>query len=162
MRKLKGLLMISAALFLVSCTLSAKSDENNAGKAERTETVAKGEVVSLTKAEFLSKVFNYEKSPNKWVYEGNKPCIIDFYADWCGPCKKIAPVLKELAETYKNDIIIYKINVDQEKELASAFGIQSIPSILFIPKEGQPQMAQGALPKEELIKQIDSFLLGKK
>lgn len=162
MRKLKDLLIISAALFLVSCSLSAKSDKQSAGKTESTETVANGEVIPLNKAEFLSKVFNYEKSPTKWVYEGNKPCIIDFYADWCGPCKRVAPILKELAETYKNDIIIYKVNVDQEKELAAAFGIQSIPSILFIPKKGQPQMAQGALPKEELVKQIDSFLLGKK
>lgn len=163
MRKLKGLLMASVVMLWVSCSMSAKPDENSLEKNGNMETVAKeGEVITLNKAEFLSKVFNYEKSPGKWVYEGNKPCIVDFYADWCGPCKRVAPILKELAETYKKEIVIYKINVDQEKELASVFGIQSIPSILFVPKEGQPQMAQGALPKEELVKQIDSFLLGKK
>lgn len=148
--------MISLVLLLVSCSMSAKSDKNEAGET------AKGEVETLNKAEFLTKIFNYEKNPNKWVYEGNKPCIIDFYADWCGPCKKVAPILKELAEVYKNDIVIYKVDVDKEKELASAFGIQSIPSILFVPQHGQPQMAQGALPREEFVKLIDNFLLGQK
>lgn len=147
--------MISLVLLLVSCSMSAKSDKNDAGGT------AKGEVETLNKAEFLTKIFNYEKNPTQWVYEGNKPCIIDFYADWCGPCKKVAPILKELAEVYKNDIIIYKVDVDKEKELASAFGIQSIPSILFVPQKGQPQMAQGALPKEEFVKLIDNFLLNK-
>lgn len=147
---------MSLVLLLVSCSMSAKTDKKDEGNA------AKGEVVTLNKAEFLSKVFNYEKNPSQWVYEGDKPCIIDFYADWCGPCKKVAPIMKELAGEYKNDIVIYKVNVDQEKELASAFGIQSIPSILFIPKQGQPQMAQGALPKEELVKLINTFLLNKK
>lgn len=147
---------MSLVLILVSCSMSAKTDKKDA------EEAAKGEVVTLNKAEFLSKVFNYEKNPSQWVYEGDKPCIIDFYADWCGPCKKVAPIMKELAGEYKNDIVIYKVNVDQEKELASAFGIQSIPSILFVPKQGQPQMAQGALPKEEFVKLINNFLLNKK
>lgn len=147
---------MSLVLILVSCSMSAKTDNKD------TKDAAKGEVVTLNKAEFLSKVFNYEKNPSQWVYEGDKPCIIDFYADWCGPCKKVAPIMKELAGEYKNDIVIYKVNVDQEKELASAFGIQSIPSILFIPKQGQPQMAQGALPKEEFVKLINTFLLNKK
>ncbi|SEG01850.1 thioredoxin [Parabacteroides chinchillae] len=156
MRNLKGLLAISVVLLLVSCTMSAKTGEKQAEKATTAE------VVHLNKTEFLSKVFDFEKSPNKWVYEGDKPCIIDFYADWCGPCKKVAPILNELAETYKNDIVIYKVNVDKEKELASAFGIQSIPTFLFIPMNGQPQVAQGALPKEAFVEQINSFLLGKK
>lgn len=156
MRKLKGLLMMAFVLLLVSCSMSAKTDGKETGET------AKGEVVTLNKTEFLSKVFNYEKNPTQWVYEGDKPCIIDFYADWCGPCKKVAPIMQELAGTYKNDIIIYKVNVDKEKELASAFGIQSIPSILFVPKQGQPQMAQGALPKEEFVKLIETFLLNKK
>lgn len=155
--------MACAALFLLSCSMSAKSGENKAPLAETTvEASEQGEVISLDKATFLAKVFNYEKSPSKWVYEGDKPCIIDFYADWCGPCKKLAPVLAELAKEYKGQVIIYKINVEKERELAGAFGIQSIPSILFVPKTGQPQMAQGALPKEEFVKAIDGFLLGKK
>ncbi len=161
MRKLKDLLSLSLILLLVSCSMAAKSDSAASADPKETNEAAAGEVVALDKAEFLAKVFNYEKNSDKWVYEGNKPCIIDFYADWCGPCKKVAPILKELAGTYKNEIIIYKVDVDREKELASAFGIQSIPSILFVPMNGQPQMAQGALPREEIVKQIDQFLLKK-
>ena len=94
--------------------------------------------------------------------KSKKPVLVLFYADWCGPCKKISPILKELAGEYKNDIIIYKINVDNEKELAAAFGIQSIPTLLFIPAKGKPQLAQGALSKEQFVEQINGFLLGKK
>lgn len=157
MRKLKDLFLISVVLLLVSCSMSAKSDKN-----ETEKVAAQGEVVVLDKANFLTKVYNYEKNQSEWVYEGEKPCIVDFYADWCGPCKKVAPILKELAGEYKNDIIIYKINVDNEKELAAAFGIQSIPTLLFIPAKGKPQLAQGALSKEQFIEQINGFLLGKK
>ena len=131
-------------------------------KNETGNVAAQGEVVVLNKADFLTKVYNYEKNQTEWVYEGTKPCIVDFYADWCGPCKKISPILKELAGEYKNDIIIYKINVDNEKELAAAFGIQSIPTLLFIPAKGKPQLAQGALSKEQFVEQINGFLLGKK
>ncbi|MDR2234389.1 MAG: thioredoxin [Tannerella sp.] len=120
-----------------------------------------GEIVVLNKADFLEKVFNYEKQSDEWIYEGNKPCIIDFYADWCGPCKIVAPIMKELATEFKDNIIFYKIDVDVEKELAAVFGISSIPTILFIPVEGQPQAAVGALPKEAMIRQIKSILLGK-
>jgi thioredoxin len=139
--------------------MSANSDKNESGKVSEQK---KGEVIVLNKADFLSKVFNYEKNPTQWMYEGDKPCIIDFYADWCGPCKRVAPVLVELAEQYKDDLIIYKINVDNEKELAMAFGIQSIPTLLFIPKTGTPQVSQGALSKEQFVEQIESFLLKKK
>lgn len=101
----------------------------------------------LTKDTFLSKVFNYEKN-NEWKYEGTLPAIIDFYADWCGPCKMVAPILEELAQEYDGKLNVYKIDTEAERELAAVFGIQSIPSLLFVPKEGQPQMAMGALPKE--------------
>lgn len=154
MKKIKGLMMLGLLLLLVSCTLSAKSDKN-----ETSGAAAAGEVVSLNKADFLSKVYNYEKNPSQWVYEGTKPAIIDFYADWCGPCKKVAPILKELAGEYKDKIVIYKVNVDNEKELAAAFGIQSIPTMLFIPASGKPQISQGALSKEQLVEQINGFLL---
>jgi len=157
MKNLKSLLMLSAALLLLSCSMSAKTE----GKSSEAQA-SKGEVIVLKKADFLAKVFNYEKNQTEWVYEGEKPCIVDFYADWCGPCKKVSPILKELASEFKDDIIIYKVDVDAEKELAMAFGIQSIPTILFIPKNGDPQMAQGALPREEFVKQINSYLLGKK
>lgn len=157
MRSLKSLLMVVVALILVSCSMSAKPEKNETEKAS-----AHGEVIALNKADFLSKVYNYEKNQTQWVYEGNKPAIIDFYADWCGPCKKVSPILKELAAQYKDDIVIYKINVDNEKELATAFGIQSIPTLLFIPKTGKPQIAQGALSKEQFVEQIDNFLLKNK
>ncbi len=110
----------------------------------------------LTKETFLKKVFNYEKN-KEWKFEGDKPCIIDFYADWCGPCKMVAPVLEELSEEYKGKVDIYKVDTEAEQELAAAFGIRSIPSMLFCPVEGEPQMAQGALPKhnlEEVIKDV--------
>ncbi|MDH6343992.1 thioredoxin 1 [Parabacteroides sp. PFB2-12] len=155
MNNVKSLFFVMVLLISVSCTLSAKTGDNSAEKAKT------GEVIVLNKADFIAKVFNFEKNTDNWVYEGDKPCIIDFYADWCPPCKKIAPILAELAAEYKEDIIIYKINVDNEKELAALFGIQSIPSLLFVPVSGQPMMAQGALPKDKFIEQIDSFLLNK-
>lgn len=111
----------------------------------------------LTKEAFLEKVFNYEKNA-AWHFEGDKPCLIDFYADWCGPCKMVAPILEELSETYKGKIDIYKIDTEVEQELSAAFDIRSIPTMLFCPKEGQPQMAQGALPKHELERVIKDVL----
>ncbi len=107
----------------------------------------------LTKETFLSKVFNYETN-KEWRFEGNKPCMIDFYADWCGPCKMVAPILEELAKEYEGKVDIYKVNTEEEQELAAVFGIKSIPSLLFVPLEGQPQMAMGALPKDTFIKAI--------
>ena len=103
----------------------------------------------LTKQTFLDKVFNYEVN-QEWKFEGELPCIIDFYADWCGPCKMVAPILEELAKDYDGKLDIYKVDTEKETELASVFGIRSIPSLLFVPKTGQPQMAMGALPKETL------------
>ncbi|HNX87371.1 MAG TPA: thioredoxin [Bacteroidales bacterium] len=112
----------------------------------------------LTKETFLEKVFNYEKNTD-WKFEGTLPCIIDFYADWCGPCKMVAPVLEELAVEYAGKINIYKIDTEAEQELAGAFGIRSIPSMLFVPMANQPQMSVGALPKDALIKAIGDVLL---
>jgi thioredoxin len=150
-----------ASWLMFSLTGCPKGAERQANENTATET-AKGDVVVLNKADFLSKVFNYEKNRNEWVYEGDKPCIVDFYADWCGPCRKVSPILKDLAMLYKEDIVVYKVDVDTESELAEAFGIQSIPTLLFIPRDGEPQIALGALPREELVEQIDTYLLGKK
>jgi thioredoxin 1 len=111
----------------------------------------------LTKEKFLNRVFNYEKN-KVWKFEGEKPCIIDFYADWCRPCKMVAPVLEDLAKDFDGKINIYKVDTEEEQELASAFGIRSIPSFLFVPAEGQPQMAMGALPKETFIKAFKDVL----
>lgn len=112
----------------------------------------------LTKETFFKKVFNYEQNKD-WKYEGELPAIIDFYADWCGPCKMVAPILEEISEEYAGKINVYKIDTEAEQELAGAFGIRSIPSLLFVPKEGQPQMAQGALPKDSLKEAIENVLL---
>lgn len=111
----------------------------------------------LTKAAFLEKVFNFEEN-KEWKFEGNVPVIIDFYADWCGPCKMIAPILEQLSEEYADKINIYKVDTEAEQELSAAFGIKSIPSMLFCPKEGDPQMANGALPKPQLEKIIEDVL----
>lgn len=104
---------------------------------------------NLTKETFLEKVFNYEENKD-WKFEGDKPAIVDFYADWCGPCKMLSPILEQLSEEYKDKVNIYKIDTEAEQELAAAFAIRSIPSMLFIPLGDQPQMANGALPKGEL------------
>ena len=112
----------------------------------------------LTKQTFFEKVFDFEKNKD-WKFEGNKPCIIDFYADWCQPCKMLTPILEEISKEYEGKIDIYKIDTEQEQELAGAFGIRSIPSMLFCPKEGQPQMAVGLLPKDSIRKAIDEVLL---
>ncbi|MGR4859499.1 thioredoxin [Bacteroides pyogenes] len=117
--------------------------------------------IQLTKSEFLKRVADYETSPNEWKYLGDKPAIIDFYASWCGPCKMIAPVLEELAAEYADELYIYKVNTEEERELSSVFGIRSIPSLLFVPMEGQPQMAMGAMSKADFKKAIQSVLLNK-
>lgn len=158
----KGILFF-LSLMLVTITACGRASSNNSNnvKKETMATEGKGQVIHLTKAEFLDKVYNFEKNPNEWKYEGDKPAIVDFYADWCGPCKMVAPILDELAKEYEGQIVIYKIDTEKEKELAGAFGIRSIPSILFIPMQGEPQMAQGAMPKASFKKAIDEFLLKK-
>lgn len=115
----------------------------------------------LTKETFKEKIFNFEAN-KEWKFEGDLPCIIDFYADWCGPCKMVAPVLEELSKEYNGKVNIYKVNTEEQQELSTVFGIKSIPSILFVPKDGQPQMAMGALPKEAFVQAIDEVLLNPK
>jgi len=112
----------------------------------------------LTKNTFLQKVFNYETN-KEWKFEGDLPCVVDFWASWCGPCKVVGPILDELSTEYAGKVNFYKVNTDEEQELGSVFGIRSIPSLLFVPKKGQPKMAVGALPKETLKKAIDEELL---
>ena len=112
----------------------------------------------LTKEEFLKEIFNYEKN-KEWQFQGDLPCVIDFYADWCGPCKMVAPMMEELSVYYAGKVNFYKINTETEQELTSVFGITGIPSILFCPKEGQPQMSVGAYPKEQLKQMVELRLL---
>ncbi len=126
---------------------------------------AKGTIM-LTKADFLEKVMDYESNPEEWVYKGDRPALIDFYADWCGPCRTAAPILEELAKEYDGEIYIYKIDTEVERELASVFGISSLPSFLFVPQEGKPTMSNGIArtpeeTKEMFAQMIDEILLGK-
>ncbi len=118
--------------------------------------------VEITKAEFLAKVHNFETSPHKWEYLGEKPALIDFYAGWCSPCKTIAPILEDLSSEYADSIVIYKVNVESEPEIARAFGIQSIPTLIFAPLNEQPQMSQGAMMKSDFKVAIERILLHKK
>ncbi len=115
------------------------------------------EVIYLTTDQFNEKVVNVRQET--WDYKGTKPCVIDFYASWCGPCKRLAPIMEELAKQYKGKVVFYKVDTDKEPLLAQAFGIRSIPQILFVPMQGKPQMAQGLLPKETLQQAIEDVLL---
>jgi len=129
--------------------------------AQTTKKQSNMKTIHLTKAEFLAKVANYEANPKEWKYLGDKPAIVDFYASWCGPCKRIAPILEELAAEYGEEIYIYKIDTEEEQDLAAAFGIRSIPSLLFVPMKGQPKMMQGAMTKAGFKEAIDKELLNK-
>ena len=115
----------------------------------------------LTTAQFSERVFDY-KTNREWQYKGDKPCVIDFYTTWCGPCKRLAPIMDELSQTYCDQVIFYKVDTERERELAYLFGINSIPQVLYIPKEGQPMLLKGLYPKENIVQIIDEFLLNKK
>jgi thioredoxin len=132
-------------------------DGDSDGNATGLEDKGSDLVEPLTKESFLQKVFNYEQN-KEWKFEGELPCIIDFYADWCGPCKMVEPILQELAHEYRGKLKIYRVNTEAEQELAAAFGIQSIPSILFVPLNDKPQMTVGALPKKTLKEAITEVL----
>ncbi len=119
------------------------------------------DVVYLTTAQFRERVFDY-KSEKEWSYRGNKPCVIDFYTTWCGPCKRLAPIMEEMSQKYCDQVVFYKADTERERELAYVFGINSIPQVLYIPKEGKPMLLKGLYPKEEIVRIIDEFLLGKK
>jgi thioredoxin len=123
-----------------------------------------GQVMKITKAEFMKKIMDFEKNPKVWKYKGSKPCVVDFYADWCAPCRKAAPVMEELSEKYKGKILFYKVNTDEERELASMFHITGIPAFLWVPITGNPLMKAGvpndpASIREQFEKSINELLL---
>lgn len=153
--------LMSAFAIVVTTTACAGNGGENKKSNEPIKENNKMEVVALNKADFLKKVYNYEANSKDWKFEGNRPAIVDFYATWCGPCKAMHPVLEELSKEYSGKVDIYQIDVDQEQELASAFGIRSIPTLLMIPMKEEPRIMQGAMPKEQLKKAIDEFLLNK-
>lgn len=137
----------------VEMTGAVRPDEETAATEKPTTRV-----VHITKADFLKKVYDFEKNPDEWKYLGSQPAIVDFYADWCGPCRQLSPVLDELAKEYSGKLTIYKVNVDNERGLATFFGIRSIPTLLFIPMKGKPQRSLGALSKTELMGIIKDVL----
>lgn len=152
-------LIFAGTMFLFGKS-SPDTNKNEVSIVEENKTKSSN-MEKLSKETFLEKVFNYEQN-KEWKYEGDLPCLIDFYADWCGPCKMVHPILEELSKEYEGKIKIYQIDTEVEQELAAAFGIRSIPSLLFCPADGQPQMAQGALPKAALKKAIEEILLAEK
>lgn len=153
--------LVFSSMLAYACMNGAKQQEQAEAadaRAAATEVQADGEVIVMNKAMFIKDVFDYEKSQD-WKYKGSKPAIIDLYADWCGPCRMTAPIMKELAKEYAGKIIIYKVNVDKEKELAALFNATSIPLFVFIPMNGEPQLFRGAADKATYKKAIDDFLL---
>ena len=116
------------------------------------------DVVYLTTEQFKTRIFDY-KNEKEWSYKGDKPCVIDFYTTWCGPCKRLAPIMEEMSQKYCDQVVFYKADTERERELAYVFGINSIPQVLYIPMEGKPMLLKGLYPKEEIVKIIDEFLL---
>lgn len=158
--KKTAIIALMAVFTLTACHAKPKTETSTTSNTE-TETLKKENTMStvkLSKEMFLEKVANYEANPNEWKYLGDVPCIIDFYADWCGPCKAVAPVLEDLAAEYGGKLVIYKVDTEVEQELAAAFGVRSIPTLLFCPMEGAPQVARGALPKESFKEAIKDVL----
>jgi thioredoxin len=150
-------MFFAGAIALVSC---GGGTANQSKKSGQKQSITK--TIPLTKADFLKKIVDFETNHSEWNYLGDKPAIIDFWAEWCAPCKTIAPILEELAAEYEGRLYIYKVNTEKERELTAAFGIKAIPSLLFIPMNEEPQMATGALPRESLKEMIDKFLLNDK
>ncbi len=159
------LLMISFGA--CSAGTASDKDEKDDKKYESEKPDNQEGSVNLTREEFLTRVYNYEKNSEKWVYEGDKPAIVDFYADWCQPCKIASPILDELAKEYDDRIYVYKVNTEKERELAAAFGIRSIPTFLLVPLDDMPQVFSGIgqtkeATREIFIKAIDEVLLKNK
>ncbi|TCN73056.1 thioredoxin [Acetobacteroides hydrogenigenes] len=157
---MKKILLVAVVglLFASSCSGEKKPKTKNANAPK---AVAAEGIKHITKAEYLTLVWNYEKNPSTFVFEGKLPVIVDFYATWCGPCKRVAPILEKLSKKYAGKINIYKVDVDAERDLAASHGIQSIPTMYFYPKTGQPQVVQGALGEEQLEQAIQQVLLSK-
>jgi thioredoxin len=158
---MKKSLMIMIAMIGLTTACSSKPAGKDAGQTQNNTTTESGKPEHITYDEFLVKVWNFEENPQKWVFKGDIPVIIDFYADWCGPCKKIAPIMDKIAKEYDGKVKVYKINVDNERKLAGVFQVQSIPSVLFVPMSGQPSMQTGALPEDAYYKIVKEQLLVK-
>lgn len=151
-------ILLASALMLAGCTNNKKAD--NSARKQTTEqktdavTSDEGAVTQLSAADFRLKIMDYEAHRTEWVFEGKLPAVIDFYTTWCGPCKMMAPIVEEMAKAYAGKVDFYKVDIDKEQELAQTFGIQSIPTFLFIPVKGKPTMQMGAMPKETFEKMV--------
>lgn len=157
----KSIFIISGVILMLLSNCNAQNKDNNNGNktdAKVESNTGAGGAIHINTAFFKEKVFNYEAN-KEWKFEGDKPCIVDFYADWCPPCRRLSPVMEEIAKEYAGKINVYKVNADEEKQLVATLGINSLPTLLFCPTKGQPQAAMGALPKEELKKAIDEVLM---
>lgn len=157
MRKISIGLIMAFVVLVTACNNSSKKEETTQTPENKFDN--QGKVITLNRASFIDLIMDFEKNPNNWVFKGQKPAVIDFYADWCRPCKMVAPIMDELAVEYQGKINIYKINVDNEKELAGLFNVQSIPAILFSPISGSPQMQAGAMSKEQYKQIFEELLL---
>lgn len=155
----RRVLLLTAVAFFALFLCPAQENTKDATTPQQS---SKGAVTMLTEADFYKKIADIRNNPNEFNYLGNRPCVIDFYADWCGPCRMLSPTLEALSKEYAGKVDFYKINVDNERNLAAAFGIRSIPTLLFISTKGKPTLMQGALPKKELKETIDELLLDKK
>ncbi|MGV8090485.1 MAG: thioredoxin family protein [Mangrovibacterium sp.] len=158
-------ILVLAVISFQSCAGNRNKTNSGESVAAVAQTVAnEGGTQLITKDQFLKEIWNYNDSPNEWKFLGNKPVIIDFYADWCGPCRIASPILEEVAQEYKGKILVYKIDTEKERELAGVFGIQSIPSFLYIPVKGKPVMMAGIGQSKEqtksmFIENIHTYLL---
>ena len=137
---------------LMTLTLTAMTVFSSCG-----EKPEPGKVIHLTNEQFKKEVFNYENA-TEWKYAGSKPAIIDFYADWCKPCRMMSPILEELAKEYEGKIVVYKVNTDKEQELSAKLGVQSLPTLVFVPSSGKPRVSLGAIPKESVVQAINEIL----
>jgi len=157
-----SVIMMVSLLFFGCTNIKGNQESQQIGIETKEKAAADIKPEHLTYETFLQKVWNFEKHPQEWVYEGKEPCVIDFYADWCGPCKRVAPIMDEMAKKYNGKVKIYKINVDKERKLAAVFRIQSIPAVLFSPAKGKPMMQVGLLPNDTYVKIINEQLLNSK
>ena len=154
MKQLIFIFLFLGSLSLHACNSAPGEDNGTAGSND-------GQVINLTAETFQKLIWDYKKNPQEWVFKGDQPCIIDFYADWCRPCKMVAPIMAELSMEYKGKIRIYKVNTDEQRELAGLFKISSIPAVMFIPKSEKPQMSVGAMQKATYLDMIQKLLLVK-